>query len=115
MIRVPLAPAAVLAQLDAVGIVSLRLVGLVVAPLALLAGEGHSDANVSTGHADSPVVMGDWFRAEKRRPPGRRRPKDSATASNQAGGRRLRRPDRAPAIPLRTASIVGFRCATPLT
>ena len=54
--RVPPAPLAVLAQGDAIGVVALGLVGLVVAPLALLAGEGDSDAHVSAGHAGSSVV-----------------------------------------------------------
>src|SRR4051794_14870110 len=44
------APLAELAQGDAVGVVSLALVRLVVAPLAVLAGEGYSDAHVSAGH-----------------------------------------------------------------
>ena len=48
--RVVAAPAAVLAHLDPVGRVSPRLVGLVVAPLALLAGEGYGDSNVSASH-----------------------------------------------------------------
>jgi hypothetical protein len=51
----PTAPAAVLAQADAVGVVALALVCLIVAMLALLAGEGDSDANVSAGHSD-PVL-----------------------------------------------------------
>src|SRR3954447_19244232 len=44
------APLAVLAQRDAIGVVALALVRLVVAPLALLAGDGDSDAHVSAGH-----------------------------------------------------------------
>ena len=48
--RVPAAPVAVLAQLDAVGRVPPRLIGLVIAPLALLASERHCDSNVSAGH-----------------------------------------------------------------
>src|SRR5829696_1760662 len=48
--RVLAAPAAVLAELDPVRIVALGLLGLVVAPLALLAGEGHGDSDVSAGH-----------------------------------------------------------------
>src|SRR4030095_16161314 len=50
------APRAVLAQRDAIGVVALALVGLVVAPLALLAGEGDSDAHVSAGHVALPGV-----------------------------------------------------------
>src|SRR5436190_8461112 len=48
--RVPAAPAAVLAQLDPVGIVALRLLALVIAPLALLARECDGDSDVSAGH-----------------------------------------------------------------
>jgi hypothetical protein len=44
------APAAVLAHLDPVGRVAPRLVCLVITPLALLAGEGDSDSNVSASH-----------------------------------------------------------------
>src|SRR5215212_9205344 len=46
----PAAPLAVLAQGDAIRVVALGLVGLVVPALALLAGEGHSDPDVSAGH-----------------------------------------------------------------
>src|SRR5450759_5327733 len=45
-----LAPAAVLTQGHPVGVVALALVGLVVAMLTLLAGEGDSDSNVSASH-----------------------------------------------------------------
>ena len=48
--RVPAAPVAVLAQLDAVGRVPPRLIRLVIAPFALLASERHCDSNVSAGH-----------------------------------------------------------------
>jgi hypothetical protein len=48
------APLAVLAQADAIRIVSLGLVRLVVASLALLAGEGDSDTHVSAGHLAAP-------------------------------------------------------------
>src|SRR5205807_2407778 len=54
---VPAAPAAVLAQRDPIGVVALALVGLVVAPFALLAGEGHSDSDVSAGHGGYPCVL----------------------------------------------------------
>jgi hypothetical protein len=50
----PLAPLAVLAKLQPLWVVALALIGLVVAALALLAGEGGSDPNVSTGHGSSP-------------------------------------------------------------
>src|SRR5436305_13769476 len=50
--RVLTAPPAVLAQRDALGVVALGLVGLVVAPLALLAGEGDTDAHISAGHGN---------------------------------------------------------------
>jgi hypothetical protein len=46
----PAAPAAVLAQLDALGIVALAFVRLVIPALAVLAGEGHSDPDISAGH-----------------------------------------------------------------
>jgi hypothetical protein len=51
------APLAELPQRDAIGVVALTLVGLIVAPLALLAGEGDSDANVSAGHTPLRGVM----------------------------------------------------------
>src|SRR5919199_2632266 len=44
------APLAVLAQRDAVRVVALGLVGLVVPALALLAGEGDGDPDISAGH-----------------------------------------------------------------
>jgi hypothetical protein len=44
------APAAVLAELDPVRVVPLRLLALVVTPLALLAREGDGDSNVSASH-----------------------------------------------------------------
>src|SRR5262249_61684484 len=43
---VPAAPAAVLAQLDAIRRIAPRLVRFVVAALALLASEGHANSNV---------------------------------------------------------------------
>jgi hypothetical protein len=57
MSGVALTPPAVLAQLQAFGIVALALVGLVVAALALLAGKSGSDPNVSTGHWSSPSMV----------------------------------------------------------
>ena len=71
--RVAPAPAAVLAQLDPVRRVPARLVGLVVAPLALLAGERHSDAHISA--AMSPRFIGAaGYRGQKNpRPGGARR------------------------------------------
>src|SRR5919107_3052215 len=48
--RVAAAPLAELAQRDALRVVALGLVRLVVAPLALLASEGDTDAHVSAGH-----------------------------------------------------------------
>jgi len=48
--RVLPAPAAVLAKLNPIRVVALRLLGLVVTPLALLACEGHGDSNVSASH-----------------------------------------------------------------
>src|SRR3954471_5364485 len=61
--RVRPAPLAVLAQRDAVGVVALALVRLVVAPLALLACEGDSDAHVSAGH----TPLRDEMWADRRR------------------------------------------------
>src|SRR3954452_6726530 len=55
--RVRAAPLAELAQGDAIRRVALGLVGLVIAPLALLAGEGHSDAHVSAGHEALPCKV----------------------------------------------------------
>jgi hypothetical protein len=48
--RVLAAPAAVLAKLNPVRVVALRLLGLVVPPLALFACERHGDTNVSACH-----------------------------------------------------------------
>ena len=48
--RVLSAPAAVFAKLNPIRVVALRLLGLVVPPLALLACEGHGDSNVSACH-----------------------------------------------------------------
>jgi hypothetical protein len=56
-------PAAVLAQTDSVGAVALALVGLIVAMLALLAGEGDSYSNVSAGHIENPCVG--WWKGWK--------------------------------------------------
>jgi hypothetical protein len=46
----PTAPAAEFPQLYAIRIVAPALVGLVVAPLALLAGKRHRDSNFSASH-----------------------------------------------------------------
>jgi hypothetical protein len=48
--RVLATPAAVFAKLNPVRVVALRLLGLIVTPLALLACEGHGDSNVSASH-----------------------------------------------------------------
>jgi hypothetical protein len=48
--RVVSAPPAVLAHLDSVRRVSPRLVRLIVAPLAVLAGEGYCDSDISASH-----------------------------------------------------------------
>jgi hypothetical protein len=50
MLRVLLAPAAMLAHFNPVGIVALALIRLVIAALAVLTCEGYSDSNVSAGH-----------------------------------------------------------------
>src|SRR6201989_325916 len=69
--RVRPAPLAVLAQRDAIGVVALALVRLVVAPLALLAGEGDCDADVSAGHTPLRVRCGpDRSSGQKNAPPG---------------------------------------------
>ena|GEM_PF-6057265 len=54
---VPAAPATVLAQAHPIGVVALALIRLVVAMLALLAGEGDSDPNVSASHSCPCVVV----------------------------------------------------------
>src|SRR3954451_825673 len=70
MARVRAAPLAVLAQRDAIGGVGLALVRLVVAPLALLAGEGDCDADVSAGHTPLRVRCGaDRWSGQKNDPP----------------------------------------------
>src|ERR1700716_2298237 len=58
VVGMPTAPTAGLPQLDAVRVVALALIRLVVPPLALLAGKGDRDTDVSAGHQDSPVVVG---------------------------------------------------------
>src|SRR5215213_9757125 len=60
--RVLLAPLAVLAQRDAIRVVALGLVRHVVATLADLTGEGHSDSHVSAGHS----ALRNCKRTEKR-------------------------------------------------
>src|SRR3954453_13849333 len=53
------APLAVLAERDAIRVVALGLLCLVVPALAVLAGEGHSDPDVSAGHERrAPRVVG---------------------------------------------------------
>jgi hypothetical protein len=66
------APAAVLAQLQSLRIVPLALIRLVIPALALLAGEGCGDPDVSTGHIAllEEVVVWIGARAPKRTPPG---------------------------------------------
>ncbi len=51
------APATVFAQLQSLGIVALALIRLVVPALAVLAGEGGSDPDVSTGHVFCPRTV----------------------------------------------------------
>src|SRR5690606_12723529 len=71
--RVPAAPTAVLAHLDAVGRVAPRLVGLVVPSLALLTSERHRDSDVSASQLLSSHVGPPARRHTKKRPlrPGR--------------------------------------------
>src|SRR3954453_8147652 len=66
--RVLLAPLAVLAHLDPVRIVALGLLCLVVASLALVTGERHSDSHVSPGH----VLLGGLLLRERKTPPAAR-------------------------------------------
>src|SRR4051812_30954113 len=82
MPRVLTAPLAVLAHVDAVRVVALGLVGLVVAALALLAREGDSDPNISTGHEGDSEDGGAIRRAKENPAPARGRQ------------RRIARPDR---------------------
>jgi integral membrane protein len=49
--RLAAAPLAELAQRDAIGVVALRLIRLVIAPLAVLAGEGYCDSDISASHS----------------------------------------------------------------
>jgi hypothetical protein len=58
MKRVRLAPAAVLLELDAIGRVPLRFLGLVVAPLALGAGERDCNSDSGLGHGFFSFVSG---------------------------------------------------------
>jgi hypothetical protein len=70
------APLAVLAQRDAIRIVALGLLGLIVPALAVLAGEGHSDPDVSAGHDG--VLRESGFFKGKPRTGARSATKDSA-------------------------------------
>src|SRR4051794_1586857 len=71
----PAAPLAVLAHGDSVRVVALGLVGLVIAALALLAGEGDSDPNISTGH--------DGDSEERVAAPGKGKPRTGARSTSQ--------------------------------
>src|SRR3954469_17164266 len=88
------APPAVLAQGDAIGVVALGLVRLVVPPLALLAGEGHGDSDVSAGHVRS-RCGGRWVPAARSGADRRGRSQSSVWAvevsavSERASGRSL--------------------------
>src|SRR6185312_6901678 len=67
------APAAVLAQLEALRVIPFALVGLVVAALALFTSKSRSDPHISTGHNALPVgVFRTWRpnrgRQNERRP-----------------------------------------------
>jgi hypothetical protein len=57
MWRVLAAPTAVLAHLDPIRIVALGLLGLIVAPLAVLAGERYRDSDISASHGSSAFMM----------------------------------------------------------
>src|SRR3954449_1833415 len=81
----PPAPLAVLAQRDAIRVVALGLVGLIVPALALLAGEGHSDPDVSAGHGETALREGrDWRRAKENPAPARGRARRIARARSPA-------------------------------
>ena len=85
--RVPPAPLAVLPQRDAVGVVALGLVGLVVPPLAVLAGEGDCDPDVSAGHGAAPgeVVRRSADGSGQRKDPPRASQVPSLARSGQIG------------------------------
>ena len=108
---VPAAPVAVLAQLEPVGSVAARLVALVVASLALLAGERHSDSDFSAGHW---LVVVPLFGPGGRRlsvPCARfseKRPRPSHCGEEARGGRRI-----APRPALPPAAGGVFRSAPP--
>src|ERR1700712_1539761 len=89
MTRVLLAPTAVLAHLDPVGIVALGLLCLVVATLALVTGECHSDTHVSAGHGSS-VVSACGAPGERKTPPGSARSRASVAPLSRARSRRCR-------------------------
>jgi hypothetical protein len=65
MARVTTAPLAVLTQRDAIRVVALGLLGLIVPALAVLAGEGHSDPDVSAGH-DGVLRESGFFKGKPR-------------------------------------------------
>src|ERR1700741_4773211 len=76
------APLAVLAQRDAIRVVALGLLGLVVPALALLAGEGHSDPDVSAGHDG--VLRESWFVTKENPAPARGRQRRIALRAKRA-------------------------------
>src|ERR1044072_1824449 len=85
--RVLLAPLAVLAQGDAIRVVALGLVRHVVATLADLAREGHSDSHVSAGHS----ALRDCKRTEKRPAVGRSALQSGASQAMGVGEGRVSR------------------------
>ena len=93
------APPAVLAQRDAIGVVALGLVRLVVAPLALLASEGDSDAHVSAGHVAAPCRGGvgrPTGPGQRKTRPGRVKSECSAITGRRAGPRKRTSPGAPP-------------------
>src|SRR2546422_5904958 len=70
-------PISVLAHCHPIGIVALALVGLVVAPFALLASECDGDSNVSAGHCEIPAW---WLIAA----PGEEKPRPARGSSSLA-------------------------------
>src|SRR5215218_6623017 len=81
---VPPAPLAVLAKRDAIRVVALGLIRLVVPALALLAGEGHSDPDVSAGHLTACSESRGERRAKENPAPARGRTKRIALSRGGA-------------------------------
>ena len=100
---VPATPVAVLAQLEPIGSVATRLVRLVVASLALLAGERDGDSDFSAGHWLVVFPLGPGGRRSQAvRPFSEKRPRPSHCGEGARGARRIaprRRSTSPPAAP----------------